>query len=262
MSRGTWPSGGGRRRAATRVFALLVWASVLGGYQAYLWRRGVTPLEAAEGLADSLAAGVAGALVFVAVYALSRFVLFPATLLTVAAGYVFGPVLGVALTVAGSNAAASVSYLLGRYFGEGLLDPGKGAGVAHRYAARMRENGFESVLLMYLVFAPLDAVGALAGFVRVGWRPFALATAVGLVPATLTWALLGASVGTDGLTGGPDGGLPRPEPWMLLASAALLAGSLALSAYLRRSRRRSGRGGRPAAPISDERAEEIGGGSW
>ena len=95
---------------------------MIGGYQAYSWQRGLTPLEAVQGLVDFMTASAAGPLIFVGFYALSRLVIFPATLLTIAAGYVFGPVLGVFLTVLGSNAAASVSYVMGRYFGEGLLD--------------------------------------------------------------------------------------------------------------------------------------------
>jgi uncharacterized membrane protein YdjX (TVP38/TMEM64 family) len=93
----------------------------------------------------------------------------------------------------------------------------------------MRNNGFESVLLMYLVYAPLDLVGILAGFLRIDWKPFLLATMLGLIPATLSWVLLGASVERD-LTEG----IPRLQPAMLLASVILLVGSLLLSRYLRR----------------------------
>ena len=208
---------------------LLFWLALLAGYQLYFWQRGITPLEAAEILVDYMSTSAAGPLIFVAFYALSRLVLFPATLLTIASGYVFGPVPGVVLTVLGSNAAASVCYVMGRYFGEGLLDSDKKAGVVRRYAERMRNNGFESVLLMYLVYAPLDLVGILAGVLRIEWKPFVLATVLCLMPATLSWVLLGDSIQTD-LTGG----IPRLEPAMLLASVILLVGSLVLSGYLRR----------------------------
>ena len=123
---------------------------------------------------------------------------------------------------------------MGRYFGEELIDFEK-TGVGGRYAERMRNNGFESVLLMYLVYAPLDLVSLLAGFLRIDLKPFVLATMLGLMPATLSWVLLGASVETD-LTGG----IPKLEPPMLIASVALLAGSLLLSRYLRRRAVRGG----------------------
>ena len=224
------------RRRGRSLATLLFWLALLAGYQLYFWQRGITPLEAAQILVEYMSTSAAGPLIFVAFYALSRLVLFPATLLTIASGYVFGPVPGVVLTVLGSNAAASVCYFMGRYFGEGLLDSDKKAGVVRRYAERMRNNGFESVLLMYLVYAPLDLVGILAGVLRIEWKPFVLATVLGLMPATLSWVLLGASIQTD-LTGG----LPRLEPAMLLASVILLVGSLLLSRYLR-WRTVSGRG--------------------
>jgi uncharacterized membrane protein YdjX (TVP38/TMEM64 family) len=208
---------------------LLFWLALLGGYQVYAWQSGISPLEAAQILVDFMSTSAAGPLIFVAFYALSRLVLFPATLLTIASGYVFGPVLGVVLTVLCSNAAAGFCYLMGSYFGEGLLDSDKKSGPVRRYAERMRNNGFESVLLMYLVYAPLDLVGILAGFLRIDWKHFVLATMLGLIPATLSWVLLGASIETD-LTDG----IPRLQPAMLLASVILLAGSLLLSRYLRR----------------------------
>ncbi|MBA3424945.1 MAG: TVP38/TMEM64 family protein [Rubrobacteraceae bacterium] len=220
------------RGSGRRLWALLFWLALLGGYQSYAWWKGISPLEAAQGMVDSMGTGATGALIFVAFYVVSRLVLFPATLLTIVAGYVFGPVLGVVLTMLGSNAAASVSYLMGHYFGEGLLGPGEKPGVARRYAQRMRDNGFETVLLMCLLYAPLDLVGMLAGFLRIRWKSFALAIALGLIPATLSWVLFGASIETD-LTGGE----PRIKPSMLFASLVLLAGSLSMSRYLRRRNR-------------------------
>jgi uncharacterized membrane protein YdjX (TVP38/TMEM64 family) len=218
-----------RRKRGRRLATLVFWLALLGGYQLYFWRRGITPLEAAQILVDFMSSNTTGPLIFIGFYALSRLVLFPATLLTIASGYVFGPVLGVVLTILGSNAAAGVSYLMGRYFGEGLLDFEKKGGVVGRYTERMRNNGFESVLLMYLVYAPLDLVSMLAGFLRIDWKPFVLATMLGLMPATLSWVLLGASIETN-LTGG----IPKREPPMLVASVVLLVGSLLLSRYLRR----------------------------
>jgi uncharacterized membrane protein YdjX (TVP38/TMEM64 family) len=217
------------RKRGRKLAALLFWLALLGGYQLYSWRSGISHLEATHSLVDFMATSVAGPLIFVGFYALSRVVIFPATLLTIASGYVFGPVLGVVLTVLGSNAAASVSYLMGHYFGEGLLDLEKKTGAVGRYAERTRNNSFESELLMYLVYAPLDLVCILAGFLRIGWKPFVLATMLGLVPATLSWVLLWASIEQD-LTGG----LPKLKPSMLFASVALLIGSLLLSRYLRR----------------------------
>ncbi len=216
-------------RHSRKLTALVFWFVLLGVYQLYSWRIGLTPLEAAQYLIDFMATGVVGALIYVAFYVSSRLVLFPPTLLTIASGFVFGPVWGVVLTVLGSNAAAVVSYLMGRYFGQGLLDPGETSGAVGRYAGRMRKNGFESVLLMRLVYAPFDAVSILAGFLRIDRRQFVLATLLGSLPCILSLVLFGASLEKDFAGGGFE-----LNPWILLASALLFVGSLLLSRYLKR----------------------------
>jgi len=50
----------------------------------YSWQRGITPLEAAQILVDFMSSSATGPIIFIGFYALSRLVLFPATLLTIA----------------------------------------------------------------------------------------------------------------------------------------------------------------------------------
>lgn len=215
-----------RRR---RLIALLFWLVLPGGYQLYAWRSGLAPREAAEHVIELTTFGAAGALIYVAFYALSRLVFFPPTLLSIASGFVFGPIWGIVLAVLGANAAAMVSYLMGRNFGQGLLGPERASGTRGRYAGRMRENGFESVLLLGLVYAPFDPVSILAGALGIDWRRFVLATWLGLLPAILSLVLFGASLETDF-----TGSVVRLYPWMILASAVLFVASVLLSRYSKR----------------------------
>ena len=161
---------------------------------------------------------------------------FPPTLLTIASGFVFGPVWGVVLAVLGTSAAAVVSYLMGYYFGQGLLGPDRTPSTLARYAGRMRENGFEAVLLLRLVYAPFDPVSILAGSLGISWRRFVLATFLGSLPPILSLVLFGASLETDF-----SGNGFMANPWILLASVILFAASLALSRYLKR-RNNAGKG--------------------
>jgi uncharacterized membrane protein YdjX (TVP38/TMEM64 family) len=216
--------------------ALLFWFVLLAGYQLYSWRSELTPQEAAEHLIHLMTFGAAGALIYVAFYASSRLVFFPPTLLTIASGFVFGPAWGVFLAVLGCNAAAVVSYLMGRYFGQGLLGPERASGTLGRYAGRVRENGFESVLLLRLVYAPFDPVSILAGSLGISWRRFVLATFLGSLPPILSLVLFGASLETDFSSIGF-----RLNPWILFVSVLLFVASLLLSRYLRR-RKNAGKG--------------------
>jgi len=140
-------------------------------YQLYAWHNELSPSGVVHRLADFMATSMIGALVYVALYVACPLVLFPVGLLAVAAGFVFGPVEGVILTLLGINTSASVAYLAGRYFGEGLFDPEKADGVVGRYAERMRANGFETVLITRFFFLPFDPVNYLAGFCASAGNP-------------------------------------------------------------------------------------------
>lgn len=214
-------------RHGQKLAALLFWIALLGGYQIYAWRAGLTPLGAVRGLAAFMSENPLGSLIFVAIYTLRPLVLFPASLLTIASGLVFGAVLGAALTVVGSNASAMVAYLIGRYFGGEILE-GEGEGLLQRYTRRMRENSFESILVMRFIYLPYDLVSYAAGFLKIRPLPFILATALGSIPGTLSFVLLGASVGTGALSGDPDFDIR-----ILIASAILLVAGLVLSRYFK-----------------------------
>lgn len=218
------------RRPGWRLAALFLWCGLLGGYYWYAWQHNLlSPLEAVQRLVEFMTSNALGPLIYIAFYAARPLVLFPASLLTVAAGFVFGPILGTLLVVLGSNISASVAYVVGRYFGGRLLDSERAAGVARRHAERLRENGFESVLLMRLVYVPYDLVNYLAGSLRIGWMPFIMATALGSLPGTVSFVLFGASIEGDFA-----GEMPGLDPWILLASALIFAASLLLSVYLKR----------------------------
>jgi uncharacterized membrane protein YdjX (TVP38/TMEM64 family) len=217
------------RRHRRRLQALLFWLVPLGGYQLYAWRSGLTPREAAQHVIQLMTFGAAGGLIYVAFYAVSRLVFFPPTLLSIASGFVFGPVWGVVLAILGVNAAAVVSYLMGRFFGQGLLGPERTPGALERFAGRMREKGFETVLVLRLVYAPFDPVSILAGTLGIDWRRFVSATVLGSLPTILSLVLFGASLGTNFTAKGF-----RLNPWILLASAILFVASLLLSRYLKR----------------------------
>ena len=79
------------RRYSRKLAVLFVWPLLLGGYQTYAWRTGLTPLDTMHHLIDFMATSIFGALVYVALYAVCPLVLFPVGLLAVTAGFVFGP---------------------------------------------------------------------------------------------------------------------------------------------------------------------------
>lgn len=243
-----------------KVFAATFWLLLIGLYAAYTVRNELSPLGTLQQLLDFLSASAYGPLLFILLYTLRPLVFFSALVLTVGAGFLYGPVLGILYTVVGANLGASLAYLIGAFFGRGVLPSGGSAdnadkaGRLSRYADRLRDNAFETVLTMRFLFLPYDLVNYLAGFLRVRYAPFILATILGSLPGTVAFVLFGAS--TDGDF---SGGLPSVDARVLIASAAIFVASLGVSRLLKRRERRreDGASRDKLGETETERAEEI-----
>jgi uncharacterized membrane protein YdjX (TVP38/TMEM64 family) len=220
-----------------KLLALLFWLALLGGYGWYTWRHDMALLDGLQSLLALLQTPAAGPLLYIAAFALRPLIVFPASLLTVLAGSVFGPLWAFVLTVLACLASASVSYLVGRVMGHGVLDDDQSALVLkmQRYTACLQRNSFETVLLMNLIFLPYDLINYLAGFLHVRFRPFLLASILGSVPGIITCVLLGASVT---LQSEGDLMLSAINPWSLALSAVIFVLSIALSRFLKRREQR------------------------
>lgn len=213
---------------AQKIGALLFWVLLIVFYQWYANSHGLSSLEVAQRMLGFLKDGFWGPLIYVVLYAVRPLILFPSTILTLAGGFVFGPVLGVLYTIIASNISSTIAFFVGHYFGEGMfngetLKVSETFRVLDKYARRMRENSFETVMIMRFIFLPYDAVSYLAGFLRIKYFPFILATALGSIPGTIAFIGFGASVETF------DGVLPKLNPVTLGFSVAVFIVSIALS---------------------------------
>lgn len=217
------------RRAWPKLLGLAVWLTLLVSYWYYVRSNGITPLESVQRLVVFMSASGAGVLVYILIYMLRPILFFPATLLTLAGGYLYGPILGVAVVVVASNLSSLVAYNIGRFFGAGILDQSADSGVLQQYAERMRRNSFETVLIMRFIFLPYDLVSYFSGFLRVRWQGFLLATALGSIPGTIAFVFFGASI-----EGGFTGQLPQLNGTMLAVGVLMFVISLGLSRWFRR----------------------------
>lgn len=174
-------------------------------------------------------------LAYIVIYAIRPLTLFSSVLLTLAGGFLFGPVWGVVYTVIGANLSATVAFFIGRYFGQGVLDDASSGGLIQRYAQRMRANSFETVLIMRFIFLPYDLVNYLAGFLRISYWPFLLATVLGSIPGTIAFVLLGSSLSPAEITNMfLTGELPRLDWRPLAVSAIMFVVSIVLSRFFKR----------------------------
>lgn len=212
----------GVRRA--RIFVVVVvWAAVLIGWTWYRRSADLGAVDAAQQFVDAARGSWWAVFAFLLASVLRPFLLLPGTVLTVAIGLVFGPMLGIVVAVVGANAAALVGYVVGGAFSRADVGDGRIAA----WSARLRERSFETVLVMRLMFLPYDPVNYAAGYFRISWWPFLAATAIGSLPGTVSFVLLGASL-TD-LTEG-IGGI---DPVTLAISIALIIGGLVTARLVR-----------------------------
>lgn len=157
----------------------------------------VVPLPTAVQLRDwATSAGPWFPLVFFAAHIVVTVLPFPRTAFTLAAGLLFGPVLGIPIAVAASTLSAVIALVLVRAAGWQLsrLVPHPRV---EAMDARLRERGWPAVVATRLIPAvPFSVLNYAAGASAVRVLPYTLATLAGLIPGTAAVVILG-----DALTG-------------------------------------------------------------
>jgi uncharacterized membrane protein YdjX (TVP38/TMEM64 family) len=216
------------KKHGQQLVTLIFWATLLVAYQWYASVYHLSPVEVIQHLLAFMNDGLWGPLVYILLYAIRPLILFPSTVLTLAGGFVFGPVLGVLYTIIASNISSTIAFFVGRYFGKGLLKDDGSNGLIQRYARRMRANSFETVMVMRFIFLPYDAVSYLAGFLRIQYLAFILATALGSIPGTIAFIGFGASIESF------NGSLPRLNPATLVFSVVIFIASIVLARIFRK----------------------------
>ncbi|OBJ10688.1 TVP38/TMEM64 family protein [Mycobacterium sp. 1465703.0] len=115
----------------------------------------------------------------------------PRTAFTLAAGLLFGPLLGVAIAVVASTASAMIAMLLVRAAGWRLNRLERHRSI-RTVEERLRQRGWLAILSLRLIPAvPFSALNYAAGASSVRVLPYAVATFAGLLPGTTAVVVLG-----------------------------------------------------------------------
>lgn len=221
-----------------KVVAAAFWLLLIGGYSWYYRATGLTTETALLQVVNLLDSPF-GPLLYILLYTLRPLLFFSAAVLTITSGAIFGAgsivklALAILYTVIGSNLSATVAYSVGRFFGQGLLTAGDGenSGLLQRYADRMRQNSFETILIMRFIFLPYDLVNYLAGILRIDWKAFILASLLGSIPGTIAFVSFGASLNIKELAMGKT---PQFNPWVLFFGVVIFIVSLVISRYFKK----------------------------
>jgi uncharacterized membrane protein YdjX (TVP38/TMEM64 family) len=143
--------------------------------------------------------GVWAPLIFVALYSLRSVALvIPAGLMSFVGGLAFGKGLGFVYIMIGSEAGACLAFMVCRILGRPSVEriPWFHTGKIHDFDASTEANGFKLILYLRLMLIfPFDPINIAAGLSRIRFRDFALASFIGLIPASAIEAILGSSFG-------------------------------------------------------------------
>lgn len=172
--------------------------------------------------------GATGVAVFFAAYVVSTVALLPGSILTLAAGFAYGPVWGLALASPASVTGATCAFLLGRTILRGWAER-KVANSPRAKAidAAVEREGFKLVLLLRLSpLFPFSVLNYALSLTRVSLGRYVLASAIGMLPGTALYVYLGSlAPAAAELSGAASGsGTTRTVLYVvgLLATAAVV----------------------------------------
>ena len=212
----------------SKIIAAGSWVILFAGYWWYSDAHGLTPMQTMQMLINFVSESPYGFPVYVLVYMVRPIFLFPATLVTMTATYLYGPVQGIAYALVASNLSSMIAYLIGRFFGGGFLQHINEENLVGRYANRLRQDGFQTTFILGFLILPYDLVSYFSGFLHIDLRWFMLATVLGSIPGTISFGMLGASIEGDFASH-----TVSLDPLSLVISAMMFAVSIGLYRLVR-----------------------------
>lgn len=130
-------------------------------------------------------------LFYIILFTIVPLTLFPDAFLVIACGMVFGFYKGFIYTVIGAACGATLSFYLARYFGAGLVNKFNSHKLI-KFDQTFKKNGFLIIFALRLIpLFPFDLISYSAGFSKVQYRPFILATIIGAIPGMMVYVNLG-----------------------------------------------------------------------
>ena len=135
--------------------------------------------------------GAWGPVAFAAIKVVSIVLGIPTTPVTMAGGALFGAVWGSLLNWAAATAGAVLCFAVGRHLGrDGVQRLLRGR--LARWDDGLAGDGFWFVLMLRLVpLFPFNVINYAAGLTAVSFRDYTLATALGIIPGTVAFTVLG-----------------------------------------------------------------------
>lgn len=148
-------------------------------------------------------AGVAGPLIFILIYAAGTILFLPGSVMTLAGGALFGPLLGVFVNLAGATLGAIASFLIARYLAHGWVER-KTGGRIKTLMDGVEAEGWRFVAFTRLVpLFPFNLLNYALGLTGIKLLQYAVATIIFMLPGAIAYTYLGYA-GREAIGGGED----------------------------------------------------------
>jgi uncharacterized membrane protein YdjX (TVP38/TMEM64 family) len=162
--------------------------------------------------------GVLGPLVFIVVYAVATVAALPGSALSIIAGAIFGPVLGVVTVIFAATLGASLAFLVSRYFARNSIEKWlEGNEKFRRLDELTARHGDIMVAITRLVpLFPFNLLNYGFGLTRVAFKTYVVWSFVCMLPGTILYVVGSAAVAEAVREG--------KVPWLLVVVVALILG--------------------------------------
>jgi phospholipase D1/2 len=211
-------------RVSRVVVALILLAAVAAAWRWTPLREWVS-LQSLVGMARGLEGSPIAAVAVLAGYVIAGLLLVPVTVLIVATGVVFGPLLGGVYALLGALLSAAVTYGIGRRLGRNAVRRLAGRRL-NRITRRLAKKGTLAIAVIRLLpIAPFSVVNVVVGASHIRLRDFLLGTAIGMAPG-----IAATVVFVDRITAA----VTDPGPATFAAVAGLAAVLAAVALYVHR----------------------------
>lgn len=148
-------------------------------------------------------AGLAGPLLYIALYAVATVLFLPGSILTLAGGAIFGPVWGTVCSLTGATAGATAAFLIARYLASDWVSR-RASGWIKQVIDGVEQEGWRFVAFVRLIpLFPFNLLNYVLGLTRISLVQYVVASFVFMFPGALAYTYLGFA-GREAIAGGED----------------------------------------------------------
>lgn len=182
------------------LFACLIFALVIYAIHAFGLFDLLTDLPHLQTLIRQ--SGLFGYSLYILLFIIATLFLLPGSILVIAGGIVFGPLLGTLLSLIAATLASSCSFLLARWLGPDLLL--KYVGHSHTFQAiekGIARNGIDFLILTRLIpLFPYNIQNYAYGLTTIAFWPYTLISALTTLPGIVIYTVMASDLANEGIT--------------------------------------------------------------